>query len=83
MSLVFRRILMIKRIGLGNVLRFRIALLVIDSNVTIQLVKFVQCLDFKLMLMFRSRYIAKGDKNGITWMVVNIVKGFELLVAEV
>ena len=83
MSLVFCRILIVKGIALGDILRFQIAFLIVDGDVAMELVKFVQRLDFELMLMFLSRYVTKGNKNGIAGMVVNVIEGLKLFVTQV
>jgi len=63
-----------KILGLG------IALLVIDGNMAVQVIKAMQGLLFKVLLMLSRRNIAKGDENSIAGVIVSLIEGFKLFV---
>ena len=67
----------LKILGLG------VTLFIAHCNMAVELIKTAQCLIFKLLLMFASSNIAKGNKNGITRVIMGLVERFKLFVTEV
>ena len=50
---------------------------------TIELIETTERLLFKLLLMFSSGNIAKGNENRIAGMVMGFIERFKLLVTEI
>ena len=70
-------------VTLLKILGLAVTLFITDRNMAVKLIKTAQCLLFKLLLMFGSGNIAKGNKNGITRVIMGLVERFKLFVTEV
>ncbi len=70
-------------ISLLKVLRLGIALLIINRNMAIQLLKTVQRMFLKMLLMLRRRDITKGYKNRIAGVIVRLIKRLKLIIGKV
>ena len=83
MRVIVEGLLIISGIDLFKILRLAVALFIFNGNMAVELVKAAQGIFFKDSLMFLSGNITKGDENCIARMVVGLVKGFKLFVAQV
>ena len=83
MALIVSALGFIKRIRFFHILGAIIAPLVIDLNVAVESVETTQGILFKLGLMLDGWNITEGYKNGVTWVVMNIIKGFKLLISKI
>ena len=83
MGVVFEWLLIISGIDLFEILRLAVTLFIFNGNMAVELFKAAQGIFFKGSLMFLGGNITKGNKNRIARMVVGLVKGFKLLVAQI
>ena len=83
MAVILCWLLVIRGIGFFKILRAGIALFIANRNMAVKLFKTAQSILFKAGLMLSSGNIPIGYKNGITGMVVGLVKRLKLIVAQV